>query len=419
MLMRCLEKLQDAHEIIVADDSVDTATKKLLEARFPTVRWIAGPRRGPAANRNAGARAATGEWIAFIDDDCEPEPGWVVALAAHTGAEVIEGKTICPSERDDPFEDHVENLTGGNFWSCNLALRKAAFTELGGFDEDFLDAAGEDMELAWRIRQRGLRTVFAPDAQVIHPARRISWRKLLWRTCLLRWRLLYRLKTGQSTPLGASPWELQVILSLRNHRSSANAAQLFTQRDRKRPRTQLFHTVRRLVTFPLVLPYLLRWEFRFRRQLARRGARQTRLLMDWLGHLLRATGHFRGRGRLTRYWLNRRQPNDCRTAKLPGGAEIICEMNVPYEAMVWLGQEEPEDLRMLQRLLQPGQTFVDCGANIGLWSLVAATAVQPNGKVFAFEPNPRTHQRLTQHIEQNRFAATVATFSSCCGARSA
>jgi FkbM family methyltransferase len=90
-------------------------------------------------------------------------------------------------------------------------------------------------------------------------------------------------------------------------------------------------------------------------------------------------------------------------------------MSVPYEAMVWLRQEEPEDLLVLRRLLLPGQTFVDCGANVGLWSLVAATAVRPSGKVFAFEPNPRTHQRLAQHIEHNGLGAIVTTFASCCG----
>jgi FkbM family methyltransferase len=86
--------------------------------------------------------------------------------------------------------------------------------------------------------------------------------------------------------------------------------------------------------------------------------------------------------------------------------------------MVWLGQEESEDLLVLRRLLQPGQTFVDCGANIGLWSLVAAKAVQPTGKVLAFEPNPLIHVRLMQNVERNELTRTVVAFQACCGSQS-
>jgi FkbM family methyltransferase len=105
-----------------------------------------------------------------------------------------------------------------------------------------------------------------------------------------------------------------------------------------------------------------------------------------------------------------------RRCRLPGGAEISCDMGVPYEAMAWLGCEEPDDLWMLRRLLRPGETFVDCGANVGLWSLVAARSVGPSGKVFAFEPNPRTHARLARHIAHNALADIVTAFPSCAGA---
>jgi GT2 family glycosyltransferase len=272
MLACCLAKLRGAHEIIVTDDSSDSSTKELVEKEFPYVRWIPGPRRGPAANRNHGARAATGNWLAFIDDDCEPQPGWLEAISAHCWADVVEGQTICPSNRDDPFEEQVENLNGDNFWSCNLAMRRSAFFELGGFDEDFLDAAGEDMELAWRIRRSDLRTVFTPAAQVIHRARRISWRMLLWRTWLLRWRLLYRLKTGDDLSPNAGALRIGSALVGRETTELMRLiVHLFTRRDAKRPRSQLFHTVRRMVTFPIVLPYLLVWEFRFRKQLTERA----------------------------------------------------------------------------------------------------------------------------------------------------
>src|SRR5439155_4504610 len=118
----------------------------------------------PAANRNHGAKHARGEWLAFVDDDCLPDKGWLEAIAEAAlkpTSEVIEGKTVIPDKVDNPFRQGVENLSGGNFWSCNLAIRRAAFWQIGAFDEDFLEAGGEDMELAFRIRRNDLRTLFA------------------------------------------------------------------------------------------------------------------------------------------------------------------------------------------------------------------------------------------------------------------
>ena len=153
-LARCLRALPAGADVIVTDDSPDDAVRQMLARDFPRVQHLAGPRKGPAANRNHGARAATGDWLVFLDDDCVPQPGWLEAITAHPEAEVVEGRTVCPDACDDPFTEQVENLNGNNFWSCNLAMRRSVFFDLGGFDEDFTEAAGEDMELAWRIRRR-------------------------------------------------------------------------------------------------------------------------------------------------------------------------------------------------------------------------------------------------------------------------
>ena len=64
--------------------------------------------------------------------------------------------------------------------------------------------------------------------------------------------------------------------------------------------------------------------------------------------------------------------------------------------MIWLGEEERFELEWLRGELRPGDVFVDCGANLGLWSLTAAPAVAPKGKVVAFEPNPSIALRLEE-----------------------
>jgi FkbM family methyltransferase len=76
----------------------------------------------------------------------------------------------------------------------------------------------------------------------------------------------------------------------------------------------------------------------------------------------------------------------------------MCDLSVPYEAMVWLEREEQNDLRLLRLLLREGQTFVDCGANIGIWTIVATSTVGATGRVLAFEPNPVTFSKLSLNV---------------------
>jgi FkbM family methyltransferase len=121
--------------------------------------------------------------------------------------------------------------------------------------------------------------------------------------------------------------------------------------------------------------------------------------MDLLAELIRRTPGFKGKGRIVSHWLRSRA--GWRTRVLPGGLRISLDMSTPYEAMVWLGWEEREELALLGGLLGPGDTFVDCGANIGLWALVAAPLVGEGGRVIAFEPNPAAAGRLAQHASQS------------------
>jgi FkbM family methyltransferase len=121
-------------------------------------------------------------------------------------------------------------------------------------------------------------------------------------------------------------------------------------------------------------------------------------MMDLLGEFIHHTPDFRGKARLVRYWLEHRDLKQTRLRRLSGGGRIVCDFSIPYEAMVWLRQEEEKDLKALRRILKLGQTFVDCGANIGLWTLTAATSVGPSGKVFAFEPNPLVFEKLCRTL---------------------
>ena len=273
LLTRCLNSLSpetqclsDAgvYEVIVSDDSITPSPTP------PWVRWIAGPRLGPAANRNRGAHFANGTWLVFIDDDCFAATDYLHTLcylAQSDQFEVIEGKTCIPQKRDSPFYHGVENVSGNCFWSCNLAINRRTFERLGGFDEDFLEAGGEDMELAYRIRQNQLKTVFAPKALVYHPMYPHTTKSFLHRIWLMRWHRLYLLKTNASVPTSASKirilWKTLTNEIKRMLLSSWKSLQSIHQKNWKTTLFEIFWTG---FTAPVLLPYLLYWELKFRKR---------------------------------------------------------------------------------------------------------------------------------------------------------
>jgi FkbM family methyltransferase len=112
--------------------------------------------------------------------------------------------------------------------------------------------------------------------------------------------------------------------------------------------------------------------------------------------------------------MNTCRPREVRQHRI-GSSTILCDLAVPYEAMVWLCQEESEDLRTLRALLQPGDWFVDVGANIGLWSVSAAEAVGGH-RIAAFEPNPATFARLQENARRNPRASEMQLVQCALGA---
>ena len=192
-LARCLNRLMPGsqtlpaseYEVLVADDGPDADNARLLvENTYPWARWLAGPRRGPGPNRNRGAAESRGEWLAFTDDDCLPEAGWLAAFSARIDQRgdrgtphVFEGKTISDTggqPMDLRFTAPI-NEEGGLLWSCNFAIERRLYQEMGGFDEKFPPyPVMEDVDFRLRLDDRGEVYPFVPEAVVDHPPRPVA-----------------------------------------------------------------------------------------------------------------------------------------------------------------------------------------------------------------------------------------------------
>ena len=180
LLALCLEKLNPEvqnvgvdYEVIVTDDNKSNTAQAMIAERFPWVTWVAGPQKGPASNRNNGARKAKGQWLIFTDDDCLPTENWVNAYADAFTDDldvVYEGMTNADREQQRFDEEAPINLTGNKLWSCNFAISKNLFEKLNGFDETFPFAAMEDVDFYLRVSKNG-KLQFLSKALIIHPWR--------------------------------------------------------------------------------------------------------------------------------------------------------------------------------------------------------------------------------------------------------
>jgi glycosyltransferase involved in cell wall biosynthesis len=141
---------------------------------------IAGAGRGPAAARNVGWRAARTDWVAFLDDDVVPPPGWRAALEADLrlpgDVAATQGQVVVPVPgRPTDWERNVNGLERARWATADMAYRRDVLAAVGGFDERFRAAWREDSDLFFRLLDRGERIVAAPDAVVVHPVRPAAW----------------------------------------------------------------------------------------------------------------------------------------------------------------------------------------------------------------------------------------------------
>ncbi|GIE36477.1 transferase [Actinoplanes italicus] len=176
-LLHALGPLPDDVELLVVDDRPDRRAPLELPPST-SARVIPGRAAGPAAARNTGWRAANREWVAFLDDDVLPEPGWAGRLLAdlcEAGPEIggVQGNVDVPlpdGHRPTDWERVTAGLADGEWITADMAYRRTVLTRTGGFDERLPRAFREDAELAHRVTRAGWR-LRRGHRRVTHPVR--------------------------------------------------------------------------------------------------------------------------------------------------------------------------------------------------------------------------------------------------------
>ncbi len=170
------------YEVIVIDDGSTDNTSQIV-TRY-NVRSIRTENRGLSAARNLGIESSTGEIVAFIDSDAYADPDWLFYLVtslAEQEASGVGGPNLSPL--DDGFVAACVDFAPGNpthvlldderaehVPGCNMAFRKDALARIGGFDHTHR-AAGDDVDVCWKLLVRDETIAFSPGAFVWHHRR--------------------------------------------------------------------------------------------------------------------------------------------------------------------------------------------------------------------------------------------------------
>src|SRR3989449_6225707 len=190
----CLESLRTLnypdYEVIVVNDGSTDATLAITERHKavydadpggPRMVIVSQENKGLWIARNVGAAAAMGEIVAYTDSDCVPDPDWLAFMVytfVRSGFVAVGGPNFPPPEPSvvpaavavspgGPTHVLLNDEVAEHIPGCNMGFTKKALEDIGGFDAVFA-AAGDDVDLCWRLQNNGYAIGFSPASTVWH-----------------------------------------------------------------------------------------------------------------------------------------------------------------------------------------------------------------------------------------------------------
>lgn len=190
-ISKCLESIakldypKNKFEVVVVDDGSINPPEKLVNSYKDrlNITLITQKNAGPAGARNTGAKKASGEFLAFTDDDCVPDSNWLNAFENefNRDPEIVLGGYTVNSLAENPYSTASQELinylysyynsdrnNAKFFASNNIAVRADLFEQIGGFDVTTLRATAEDREICDRWVYNGHKMTYTTDAIVFH-----------------------------------------------------------------------------------------------------------------------------------------------------------------------------------------------------------------------------------------------------------
>lgn len=198
-LEQCLENIR---QLDYPDFEVICLPDREMQTPPGPVRVIPTGPVGPPRKRDIGAATATGEILAFIDDDAYPQEDWLKTAVPHFGDATVAavGGPASTAPEDGLWQRAGGRVLAGwmvggvhiyrhipkmlrevdDYPTCNLLVRRSSFERAGGFDSPYWP--GEDTILCWKLTRRGKeKIIYDPDVQVFHHRRslfRPHWRQI-------------------------------------------------------------------------------------------------------------------------------------------------------------------------------------------------------------------------------------------------
>lgn len=176
-----LQQVSEAWEVVVIDDGGKPDLNELIQSftEHLNIQFKRQENSGPAKARNYGASIAKGEYLAFLDDDCEPSSKWLTNLLEQAEPKKMIGGKTENSLQDNPYSESSQLIVSfliryfsetpwWFFTSNNLLVDRDSYLQIGGFNASFATSAGEDREFCAKWLNSGFQMEYEATAVIQH-----------------------------------------------------------------------------------------------------------------------------------------------------------------------------------------------------------------------------------------------------------